>query len=67
MLQLSFVIVDILVSWQIKYLMDVESATVPLSESAAFVVVFFAENDKTLITITDVIVINTTFHKSLTS
>lgn len=67
MLQLSFVIVDILVSWQIKYLVDVESATVPLSESAAFVVVFFAENDKTLITITDVIVINTTFHKSLTS
>lgn len=58
---------DILVSWQIKYLVDVESATVPLSESAAFVVVFFAENDKTLITITDVIVINTTFHKSLTS
>lgn len=67
MLQLSFVIADILVSWQIKYLVDVESATVPLSESAAFVVVFFAENDKTLITITDVIVINTTFHKSLTS
>lgn len=67
MLQLSFVIVDILVSWQIKYLVDVESATVPLSESAAFVVVFFAENDKTLITITDVIVINTTFHKILTS
>lgn len=67
MLQLSFVIVDILVSWQIKYLVDVESATVPLSESAAFVVVFFAENDKTLITITDVIVINTTFQKSLTS
>lgn len=67
MLQLSFVTVNILVSWQIKYLVDMESATVPLSESAAFVVVFFAENDKTLITITDVIVINTTFHKSLTS
>lgn len=67
MLQLSVVTVNILVSWQIKYLVDVESATVPLSESAAFVVVFFAENDKTLITITDVIVINTTFHKSLTS
>lgn len=67
MLQLSFVTVNILVSWQIKCLVDVESATVPLSESAAFVVVFFAENDKTLIAITDVIVINITFHKSLTS
>lgn len=66
MLQLSFVTVNILVSWQIKCLVDVERAIVPLSESAALVV-FFAENDKTLITITNVTVINITFHTSLTS